>query len=169
MLPKILVMGWKRSGKDTLGEILNAHGHRCMSSSAYATDRIMMPYFRSIGTPYISAQACFDDRENHRPIWYQKIEEYNEPTWNRVTREIFAEGYNVYLGMRSPKEMMKSRHLYTLRAWVDASKRLPPEDISSCGVTANDAEYIIDNNGTLAEFHVEVQKFIQHINTLQPA
>lgn len=150
-LPKILIIGNATHGKDTVGELMEGYGFKYMASSSFATDRIMMPYFESIGKPYSSSEEAYADRVNHRSVWYDQIEAYNSPTWNRVTCEMFEDGVNVYVGMRSEKEFCASRELYEHVIWVDASKRLPPEDISSNTMSPDMADYIIDNNGTLEE------------------
>lgn len=163
--PKILVIGGATWGKDSVGKILeDLYGLRFLASSSFATDRIMVPYFESIGKAYPSAEACFDDRVNNRATWYQQIEAYNEPTWNRVTREMFADGYSVYVGMRSPREFEASRHLFDYVFWVDASKRIPPEDVSSNGMTPDMADYIIDNNGPESRLIPNVKATMDHLS-----
>jgi len=155
-LPKILVIGDAGWGKDTVGELMEGYGFKFLASSTFATDRIMMPYFESLGKPYPTSEECFDDRVNNRALWYDQIEAYNAPTWNRVTREMFEAGYNVYVGMRSEKEFPASKDLYDHIIWVDASKRLPSEDVSSNTMTPDMADYILDNNGTLEELKYHV-------------
>lgn len=157
-LPKILIISDAGTGKDTVGEMMSEYGFKYLASSSFATDRIMMPYFSSIGKPYETSEECFNDRKNNRAIWYQQIEDYNAPTWNRISREMFDDGFNVYVGMRSEKEFAASKDLYDYVIWIDASKRIPPEDRSSNTMSPNMADYIIDNNGTLEELkhHVGV-------------
>lgn len=165
MLPRVLIIGYATHGKDTVGELLEKYGFKCMASSSYATMRIMMPYFESIGKPYPSAKVCFADRVNHRALWLQQIEAYNAPTWDRLSREMSAEGYDVYLGMRSKKEFEASKYLYDFVVWVDASDRLPPEDISSCTLVKNDADIILDNNGTLEDLKHRVDTLVEMFNS----
>jgi len=161
--PKLLIIGVATCGKDTVGELLETYGFKCCSSSAYATTKIMMPYFESIGKPYTSAEDCHNDRMNHRSVWYQQIEAYNSPTWNRVTRELFDDGFSVYLGMRSETELEASKDLYDLIVWIDASKRVGIEDTSSCTVTRAHADYILDNNGSLIDLQFNVKHLVEHV------
>ena len=60
------------------------------------------------------------------------------------------------------KECIK-QGLFDLIIWVDASDRLPPEDVSSFNIKKSDADIIIENNGTFEEFK---EKVIRLGNTL---
>lgn len=162
-IPKILLVGYATCGKDTVAEKLTSFGFKCLGSSTFATSKIMMPYFESIGEPYNSPEECYNDRINHRATWYKQIELYNKESWTRITQEMFDEGYNVYVGMRSISELNASRNLYDHIVWIDASDRIENEDISSCTIGPHNATYIIDNNGTMDELNKEVSDFINHI------
>jgi hypothetical protein len=59
--------------------------------------------------------------------------------------------------MRSKQELDASRHLYDAIIWVDASDRVDPEDKSSCTVTIDDADIVLDNNKTLADLYMNIQ------------
>lgn len=163
---KILIISdGAQTGKDSVADILTKFGFKCLASSSFATSRVMMPYFESIGKAYETEEACFADRMNHRALWYEKIEAYNEPTWNRISREMFEDGYSVYIGMRSPKEFEASRDLYDHILFVDASERVAAEDRSSNGMTKDMATYILNNNGPEENLEGEVYKFIQVTNS----
>lgn len=162
-LPKLLIIGHATHGKDTCGEFLEAYGFRCMASSTFATRQVMLPYFEHIGVFYHDEEACYNDRVNHRATWLQQIEAYNRPHWDRMTREIFAQNYDVYIGMRSRKEFEKSRPLFDKVFWIDASQRLPVEPTTSNELTADDADAIIDNNGTLNQLKRNVFEAIKDL------
>ena len=161
--PKILILGFARHGKDTVADIFTDHGYKCSSSSQYACKPVMMPYFERQGKPYTSPEACFEDRSNHRKAWYDEIEAYNAPSWNRLSRELLGSGFDIYVGMRSKTEFDASKHLYDIVIWVDASNRHPPEDKSSCSVSPSDAHLILDNNGNLDDLKFVVAKTIFHL------
>lgn len=160
--PKLLIIGPARHGKDSVGAMLNGYGFKCLASSEFASARIMLPYFLKQGKTYSSATECFEDRVNgdNRAIWFQQIEAYNAPTWDRVAREMLADGFDTYLGMRSRKEFEASKHLFDKVIWVDASKRLPPEASSSNELTADDADIVLDNNSTLLHLRVKVRQLV---------
>ena len=125
--------------------------------------RVMMPYFESIGEPYSSTEACYDDRVNHRDTWFQQIERYNTPNWDRAAKEILAYGYDVHIGMRSRKEFEASKHLYDYIIWVDAADRVPPESSSSMELNYTDAQYHFGNNGTKDDLEIAVNQFVWDI------
>lgn len=162
-LPKLLIIGHATHGKDTCAEFLEAYGFRCMASSTFATRQVMLPYFAHIGVVYPNEEACYRDRVHHRSTWFQQIEAYNSPYWDRMTREMFDQGYDVYIGMRSRKEFEKSRPLFDKVFWVDASKRLPMEPTTSNELTPQDADAIIDNNGTLDQLKRNVFEAIKDL------
>ncbi|MCG7626071.1 hypothetical protein MHM97_22165 [Epibacterium sp. Ofav1-8] len=57
----------------------------------------------------------------------------------------------IYVGMRSRAEFDRSKSLFDVVIWVDASKRLPLEPFSSMDLTKHDADLIVDNNRGLSE------------------
>lgn len=152
-MPKILIIGYGRHGKDTLAEIWQKKF--CMkfqSSSLAVCKRVVMPVLQE-EYGYKTIEECYEDRINHRQEWYELICEYNEEDGSRLCREIlYEDGNDCYVGMRSKREFLASKHLFDLVIFVDASKRHPPEGENSCTITKEDADIIITNNGTLAEF-----------------
>ena len=102
---------------------------------------------------YNSFEDCFEDRMNRRPEWKQMISDYNSPDKSRLATEIMNTN-DCYVGMRCSEEIAacKAKGLFKLIVWVDASLRLPLEDPSSFDINRNDADVVIDNNGTYEEF-----------------
>jgi hypothetical protein len=47
--------------------------------------------------------------------------------------------------------------------WVDASKRKPPEPSTSITIMQSDCDFVIDNNGSLEDLKVEVQKLVEKL------
>jgi hypothetical protein len=162
--PKLLILGHARHGKDTVAEILrDNHGLSFASSSLFLAERIMLPYFESIGEPYASLEECYADRGNHRATWHNQIAAYNTPDKARLPREIL-EVADAYVGMRSDAEFAASRELFDHVVWVDASGRgLSPEDRSSFNITQTPDMYLIENNGTLEDLEGAVAEFAQSI------
>lgn len=155
-LPRLLIIGSGTHGKNTVGDLLEKFGFKCISSSTFLTEKVMIPCFKSIGIEYAGVEDAYEDRVNHRPIWFREIEKYNEPTWNRTAREIFVAGYNVHIGIRSRLEFIASRYLFDYVIWVDASNNSPSEDSSSNELSAQDADFVLDNNGTLKDLETNV-------------
>ena len=158
--PKLLIISNMCWGKDTFAEILRDNfGLRFTSSSQAAADIFLYDKLKE-KYGYKTSEECFLDRVNHRAEWYDEICEYNLIDKSRLAKEILKNG-DCYVGMRDRHEVddCKNQKIFDLVVWIDASKRLPPEPKDSCTVSEKDADIIIDNNGTLAEFEERVKKF----------
>lgn len=156
-MPKLLILGWARHGKDTVAEFLeHRHGVTFRSSSYFLAQNCVRPFLEARGITYDSLADCYDDRGNHRDLWREAIVEYNaDPT--RLTREILAVA-DCYVGMRSAREFEATKHFYDKILWVDASGRgLPPEPKSSMDITYDPScMTFVNNSGTLQNLIKEV-------------
>ena len=142
-----MICGHARHGKDTLAEMLNAQwGYGFQSSSEYANDTFIYERLRH-KYDYDSPAECFDDRVNHRKEWYDLICEYNEGDKTRLARGIY-ENSDIYVGIRDIEEFIAAgeQKLFDFSIWVDASERLPAENVESCSVTPEFCDVIFDNN-----------------------
>src|SRR5690554_5576742 len=149
---KIMVIGHARHGKDTVCELLKEHyGLSFTSSSMFACELFIYNLLKDTHG-YSTIEECFNDRVNHRPVWHQLIKEYQGDDKTLLTKAIFSK-HDVYCGNRSREEVRAAvdAGLVDCVIWVDASKRLPPEGRNSMSLTKQDADYIIDNNGTEEE------------------
>lgn len=156
--PKIVVLGHGRHGKDTVCSILAGMGLSFTSSSMFCAENVILPKMQGA---YPSAQACFDDRHNHRALWYQLISDYNRYDPTRLGREILRQ-HDVYCGLRSAREFHALHHakVFDYSIWVDASERIPPEDSDSCTVAPWMANFVVDNNGTEQELFDNVMRLM---------
>lgn len=163
-LPKLLIIGAARWGKDSMAEILQEHFNLKFKSSSEAAAEIFIYDELKDKYGYKTPFECFEDRVNHRSEWYDLICDYNSVDKARLAKGIL-EYADCYVGMRDSgeiKECIKQK-LFDLIIWVDASDRLPPEDASSFNITKSDADVIIENNGSFEEFK---DKVIRLGNTL---
>jgi len=157
---KLLVLGYARHGKDSVCELLrDRYGFRFTSSSRFAARRIIMPYlearygeqaiFQKPDVPvYVSADEAYEDRGNHRELWYRLISDYCYHDGARLAREILRDN-DVYCGMRNIEEFRaaQAEGLFDRVVWVDASDRVPSEGPGSCTVHRGLADFVLDNNG----------------------
>lgn len=153
---KLMILGYARHGKDTVAEILRDNlGLTFMSSSFAAAERVMVPFLASKGITYANLDECYADRVNHRQDWYEQIKAFNTPDGARLAREIYAKN-DIYVGMRHHVELeaVRAAGLFDYAIWVDRSKHVAPEPSTSISITRADANYVIDNNGTLAQLKV---------------
>ena len=176
---KLLVIGHGRHGKDTVCEMLrDSYGLKFTSSSMFCAECIMLPYFNSHDylPSYNTAQECFDDRHglttipdgdgnpiecHHRAVWYDQIRAFNRDDDTALARAILVDN-DVYCGMRSAEELRACLdvELFDAVVWVDRSGHALVEPESSMTVTHEMADYVIDNNGSLEDLKVEVEKFM---------
>lgn len=158
--PKLLILGYARHGKDTVAEMLHKyHGFKFISSSEFVGREVIWENWGRLRYP--SFDAMFDDRVNWRKQWMSMISIYNTPDKTRTARTMLSRGYDMYVGMRKVDELEASRHLFDYVVWVDRSKHLPPET-GSMDITSENAcpDYVIDNNGTLEDLKLAVDRLI---------
>lgn len=152
---KICVIGYARHGKDTCAEVFrDNYGYGFDSSSKFCSELFIFDKLKDKYN-YETAEECFNDRVNHRAEWFDMIKEYVSNDPSILSREILKHN-DIYVGIRDAKEFYASEKLFDLIIWVDASERLPKEDISSCNLDKSMADIIIDNNSTHEEFKRKV-------------
>jgi hypothetical protein len=156
-LPKLLIIGAARWGKDSMAEILQEHFGLKFKSSSEAAAEIFIYDVLKDKYEYKTPFECFEDRVNHRSEWYDLICAYNSVDKAKLAKGIL-EHADAYVGMRDSSEIKEciKQGLFDLIIWVDASDRLPLEDASSFNISKSDADIIIDNNGTFEEFKERV-------------
>jgi len=155
--PKLLILGYKRSGKDTVAEYFRDNFGMTFQSSSMSACEIFLFDALKDKYGYKTIEDCYNDRVNHRAEWYDLIKEYNKDDKAKLAREILNKT-GCYVGMRDREELNASRYLFDLIIWVDSEQRVGKEDITSCNITKDDADIIIQNNGTLEELQVKLQK-----------
>jgi len=154
---KLLILGQARHGKDTVAEILHKEsGLKFTSSSMFAAKKFIFNILAE-DKGYENVEECYMDRVNCREEWYILISAYNIPDRSTLCREILKDN-DIYVGMRNLKEFEASRLFFDLVIWVDASKRVPPENSTSISISKDKADIVIDNNGTLDELITKVQR-----------
>lgn len=158
--PKILILGHARHGKDEMANTLSRYFDFKAESSSMAAAKIFLYDKLKDEMGYDSLEECHRDRVNHRKRWYDEITNYNKEDLCRLTKEILKEN-DAYIGLRNPDELFeaKTRDIFDLIVWVDASERVPPESKDSCGVKKEDADLVLTNNGTLSAFREKVIRF----------
>lgn len=142
---KLFVVGHGRHGKDTAASCLaGLLSLRACDSSWFACENVVWPTMKHV---YATPEECYADRRNNRENWYEQMSEYNRQDAARLAREIFQE-YDIYVGIRSRREFLAAKELADLSIWIDAFDREPPESPESMSILREDADIIVDNNGT---------------------
>lgn len=153
-LPKLLIIGHGRHGKDTVCEILKTEfGFNFDSSSAFCSRKFIYAALKDKYN-YSSYEQCYSDRHNHRAEWYTMIHDYCKDDFSRLGKEIF-EDYDIYCGLRNKAEFhaMRNSGVFDFCVWVDRSEHLPTEPKTSMNLEMWMADYIIDNNSSIEMLH----------------
>lgn len=162
--PKLLLIGNARHGKDSLAEILNDEFGYTFESSSQSAANIFLYDLLKDKYGYTTPEECFEDRVNHRQEWYEAICEYNKEDKAKLAKGIL-ERSDCYVGMRDRNEIEECMRqgIFDLIVWVDASGRLPMEDVSSFNIDKSCADIIVENNGTYEQFKEKVLRLGRNI------
>jgi len=150
---KILILGHGEHGKDTAADIITEYtGLRFESSSLAAAEIAVWPHMPE----YATAQACFDDRRNHRERWRQLITDYNTPNKARLCREIVSR-CDGYVGMRCPYEYAASRNIFDYVLWISAFNRKPADP--TMGIPLGKLMHVINNDECVDRLRLVIQRW----------
>lgn len=169
-LPKLLIMGYGRHGKDTVCEFLASKFHfKFVSSSFFMAEKVIYPELKT-KYGYKTVDECYADRHNHRAEWFDMIAATNKDDAATLGKAIFN-SYDIYCGLRNEREFqaMKAQGVFDYSIWVDATGRgIPPEPPESCTVHKGLADIVLYNNGTLADLdvdtHLLASRILEHFN-----
>lgn len=157
-LPKLLVVGHGRHGKDTVCEMLETYGYTFQSSSKFCSELFIFDELKD-KYGYADEEECYADRHNHRTEWYNMIHDYCRDDLARLGRNLFAE-HDIYCGLRNKREFfaMKNEELFDYAIWVDRTDHCHLEPGSSMSIEQWMCDYTIDNNGDLdrLKFNVNI-------------
>jgi len=143
---KLLIIGHKRHGKDTVAALFNEYFNLTFQSSSYKAAEIFIFDELREKYGYKNFVECFEDRVNHREEWYNLICDYNKFDKARLAKDILRYS-NIYVGMRDYVEIAecKAQNLFDIIIGViDPDKEL--EDSSSFNIDVyKEADIIIIN------------------------
>lgn len=156
---KLLIIGNAGHGKDELGRIIMDNSALTYTSSSYFALELFL--WGKLKGRYKTLDEAYADGNNHREFWFSEILKFNQPDYSRLAEKLLL-NYDVYVGMRSRLEFESAmkKKLFDLVIWVDATKRIKEEPASSMPLTANDADIIINNNGTKDELNRRVIRLL---------
>ena len=158
---KLLVVGYGRHGKDTVCDILERDYNLTFSSSSlFCAERFIFEALRE-EHGYESVEQCYEDRHNHRKLWFDLICEYNEEDASLLGREIFEE-FDIYCGLRNKREFyaLKNVQAYDYSIWVDRSEHCPPEPTRSMTIEPWMCDFWLDNNRGLKQLEFNVEQLM---------
>ena len=163
MLPKLLVVGHGRHGKDTVSEMMNAYSYSFQSSSKFCSELFIFDDLKD-QYGYANEDECYNDRHNHRTEWYNMIHNYCKDDLAKLGRNLFDK-HDIYCGLRNKREFfaMQNEEIFDYAIWVDRSDHLPSEDPSSMSIEQWMCNYTIDNNGDLQRLKKNVHILMETI------
>lgn len=156
---RLLIVGHKNHGKDTVAEMMQDIYGFTFESSSVAAARIFLYEKLKVKYGYGSFMECFKDRDNHRPEWYNEIENYNREDKARLAKDILATS-NIYVGMRSEIEIDEClrQNLFDLIIGI-YDPRKPLEDERSFKINLwQKAHIVIPNAEGLKELQYRIHE-----------
>jgi len=163
LLPKLLIVGHGRHGKDTVCELLEKYGYTFQSSSKFCSELFIFNDLKD-KYGYTNEEECYADRHNHRTEWYNMIHNYCSEDLARLGRNLFSQN-NIYCGLRNKREFfaMQNEGIFDYALWVDRTDHLPTENPSSMSIEQWMCDFTIDNNGTLERLEKNVDVLIKRL------
>lgn len=155
-----MLLGLSGHGKDAVCDNLPKSVKHSSSSKFALRTFMFLKLQEKYG--YVSRRQCYEDRVNKRQDWYEGIKEHCSEDPAKLGRDLFK--YNtVYNGCRNRREFeaMRKEGLFDVVVWVDSSKRLGSSDDPYMELTSDDADYILDNNGTLIQLKVNMVQLLK--------
>ena len=150
---KLLVIGHARHGKDTFCEMLrDRYGMRFETSSLVACREFLFDLSVEHGLGFVSPEDLYKRRGEVRPWMHDEIRAFNEGDLTRLARLVTKDN-DIYCGMRNREELeaCKAAAVFDAVVWVDRCEHLLPEPMESMQLRKNDADVVIDNNGSLKD------------------
>lgn len=149
-MPKYLILGHARHGKDTVAEYMNILGIKAVNASILWSARV----YEALG--YKSIGACYEDRVNHRVLWGEMIALFCKDDKARLAKLVYAQS-DVYCGCRRQDELdAVIAEFDPVILYVDASKRIELESLASYSITVPDRAIVLDNNGSKEKLLAQV-------------
>lgn len=163
LLPKLLVVGHARHGKDTVSEYLAKKlGVPFKGSSRVCCEEFIFHKLAAVWD-YKNVEECFEDRVNHRATWHKLIADYCSDNKSAVGQLIYQK-HSIYCGIRALDECEAVIKEFTpIVIWVDASKRKLLEPSESMQITKQPNWINIDNNGSEEDLYKTLDELIPYL------
>jgi hypothetical protein len=165
---KLRINGYARHGKDTVADIIaDMYGLVKPDASRViarwlVTTRLPKDWYTYKDGSSMpmdeQVEACYLDRINHRTGWYNFVSDAGPET---LCMEVMRQG-DIYVGERRRESFELTKPLFDFSIWVTSEKRgLPPEPVSSCDLTQEGHDYIIENDGDMEDLLEKVKCFME--------
>ena len=163
MIPKLLIVGHGRHGKDTVCEMLEAYEYTFQSSSKFCSELFIFEDLKDQYN-YKDEEECYVDRHNHRTEWYNMIHNYCKEDLAKLGRNLFDK-HDIYCGLRNKREFfaMQNTGVFDYCIWVDRSNHLEAEATDSMSLEQWMSDFTIDNNGTLEDLKFNLDQLMNYL------
>ncbi len=163
---KILILGDARHGKDELARMIcEKTGLTNKSSSVAALEIFLFDVLdKKYNLKYNSLEEAFEDRVNHRDIWYDEICLYNKEDKLNLVKGILRIA-DIYVGLRSDKEVEKAIEEKSFSHIIGVYNYGVQRESNSSNTAdvLKYSDFIITNNGTLEDLENKVINIILKI------
>lgn len=150
-LPKIAILGYGRAGKDEAGAWLGRNTPLIYTGS---TSQVLCPLIAiELG---ISEEEAWNTRHANREYWFEFGNNYRKGDPAKIARKCLLAS-DMVIGLRDKEELQacKDARLFDLIIWIH---RLGTPVDPTVTFSRNDCDLIIDNVGTLKEYHQKLHK-----------
>lgn len=156
---KILVLGYKCSGKDEFAKKLSKITNLRYSNASLIAVKEFIFYSLSEKYNYKTIEDCLNDKDNHREEWAKLFNEYTADDKTKFVKKVLKTS-DFYVGLRDLDQALFCLHLFDIVVWVDGCKRTGfTESSDYFTVTPKLADVIIDNNGDIENLQHQILNF----------
>ena len=156
---KIGICGYGEAGKDTAALYLaSITGKKYIcGTSVWAAPMVFKEIRRrGYGACYQTAQQAWEDRRNHRQLWYDIITDYNANDPAQLYKDCLAE-QDFLTGLRHKHELQACKEAGLCSLWLWISR--PGYTEASCSITPEDCDRTIENSGSIEAFKLRLHNF----------
>jgi len=153
LIPKLLIVGYGRAGKDTCAEYISK-----ISPLRYggSTSNIICPLIaKELG---VSEEEAWNTRHLNRQFWYEWANEYRKDDPAKLIKTALEKA-DMVVGIRDKLEMeaVKDHKLIDLIIWIDNARvRID----STVTFNRSDCDVVICNHESLQEFHSKIKALV---------
>jgi hypothetical protein len=148
-VPKLLIIGMGRSGKDTAGEWFGKH--TILRYAGSSSNNVCPLIAKELG---ISEKEAWETRHENRMFWYNFANGLRKDDPNALTRLCLEKG-DLVIGLRDKFEVESAQRdgYVDLTIWIE--RDVPKDPTVTFDKSA--ADIIIENNGTLGQFYDKLE------------
>lgn len=161
MLPRLMIIGQGRAGKDTAGEWL---GNNTLLVYKGSSSNFALPYVaKEMGQ---DEKTCYETRHQNREEWKRICRELRGKDPGILVKAMLKAGADLVIGIRDKCEIdiARQQQLVDLVIWIEKDV---PKDPTVDEFDSSDADIIIDNNSTKEVFYRKLKALANTLRVLK--